>query len=65
MYELPFLIEAIFSSKNEEDVVGGLQGDDAQTFIDVIDEVFLHIRLPPRNQHILPTRRWTGLTFRL
>ena len=37
-HELPSLIEAIFSSKDEGDAIRGLLGDDAQTFIDMIDE---------------------------
>ena len=39
--ELPLLIEAIFSNEDESDTVSSLRGDDAQTFIDVIDEVLL------------------------
>ena len=37
-HELPSLIKAIFSSKDEGDAIRGLLGGDAQTFIDVIDE---------------------------
>lgn len=37
-HEFPSLIEAIFSSKDEDDAISCLLGDDAQTFIDVIDE---------------------------
>jgi len=43
--ELPSLIEAIFSSKEEHDMIHGLLGADAQTFIDIIDEArptFVH-----------------------
>ena len=36
--ELPSLIEAAFSSKDETDMIRRLRGNDAQTFIDVIDE---------------------------
>jgi hypothetical protein len=36
--ELPSLIETIFSSKDESDAIRCLLGDDAQDFIDVIDE---------------------------
>ena len=36
--ELPSLIEAIFLSKDERDAIYSLPGDDAQTFIDIIDE---------------------------
>ena len=38
-YELSSLIEAIFSSEGEINMVHFLCGNDAQTFIDVIDEV--------------------------
>ena len=38
-YELPSLIEAVFSSVDEVDTVRCLCGDDAQTFVDVIDQV--------------------------
>jgi hypothetical protein len=38
-HELPSLVEAIFSSKDESSIVLCLHGDDAQLFIDVIDEV--------------------------
>ena len=47
--ELPSLVEAVFSSKVEGDMIRGLVGDDAQVFIDVIDEVrstFVHYREP-------------------
>lgn len=38
-HELPLLIHVIFSSKDEGDIIRCLSsGDDAQTFIDVIDE---------------------------
>ena len=37
--ELRLLIEAVFSGTDEGDLVRCLRGDDAQTFIDVIDEV--------------------------
>jgi len=36
------LVAAIFSDKKEIGVVQSLHGDDAQAFIDVIDEVFPH-----------------------
>ena len=39
LHELPSLIEAIFSSKDEGNTIRCLTGDDAQTFVDVIDEV--------------------------
>jgi hypothetical protein len=43
--ELPSLIGAILSSKDENDTVRCLHGDDAQAFIDVIDEVRLILPL--------------------
>ena len=36
------LITAIFSDNNQIKAVSKLSGDDAQAFIDVIDEVSLH-----------------------
>jgi hypothetical protein len=36
--ELPSLIEVIFSSENAGDKISSLLGEDAQTFIDVVDE---------------------------
>jgi len=38
-HELPSLIEAIFSSKDEGNMIRCLLRDDAQTFIDTMDEV--------------------------
>ena len=38
-HELTSLVEAIFSSKDEGDAIRCLLADDAQIFIDVIDEV--------------------------
>ena len=40
LHELPSLIEVIFSSQDEGDTIRRLLGDDAQAFIDVIDEVY-------------------------
>ena len=40
------LLMAIFSDKYETGVVQNLRGDDAQTFIDVIDEVPPHVLSP-------------------
>lgn len=37
--DLPSMIEAVFSSTDEGDTIRRLYGDDAQTFIDVVDEV--------------------------
>ena len=39
MNELPSLIEAVFSSEGQAEVIRSLSEDDAQTFIDVTDEV--------------------------
>ena len=47
--ELPSLIEVLFSSKDEADEIRRLCGDDAQTFIDMIDEV-----CPPPPCHATP-----------
>ena len=37
-YELPSLLETIFSSDDEVETIRCLLGDDAQAFVDVIDE---------------------------
>jgi len=37
-HELPSLIEAILSSNDDDEKIRCLPGDDAQTFVDVIDE---------------------------
>ena len=41
------LIESIFSDLDEVEVVGHLRGDDAQAFVDVIDEASFHTLSPP------------------
>lgn len=38
LHELPSLIEEIFSSKDADDTISHLHGDDTQAFVDVIDE---------------------------
>jgi hypothetical protein len=69
-HELPPLVEAIFSSKDESGIARCLHGDDAQIFIDVIDEVRPVLPLHHGSQSVeididvLSTRRWTGLIFR-
>ena len=48
-YQLPSLIEAIFSSSNGGEITHTLSGDDAQTFVDAIYQVrstFLGYREP-------------------
>ena len=37
------LIESIVSDRDEAEIIGRLHGDDAQAFIDVIDEVSVYI----------------------
>ena len=41
--ELISLIEAIFSKGRVSDIIGCVEGSDAQTFIDIMDEVGYHI----------------------
>ena len=41
------LIISIFSDRNEIEVVGHLSGDDAQAFVDIIDEVSIQVLSPP------------------
>ena len=47
--ELASLLETIFSSKKVAGMVDCLQGDDVQTFIDVIDAVWHHALPHPGN----------------
>jgi len=50
-HELPSLIEATLSSEDEGDAIRRLLGDDAQAFIDVIDEVrSIYDRSSPRTR---------------
>ena len=44
--ERALLLEAIFSSRNVTDMVRRLQGNGAQTFIDVVDEVRYRTSVP-------------------
>lgn len=59
-HELPALIEAIFSSKGERDSIDGLLREDAQSFIDVVDEVCFASIHATQNRHlcILLYRHW-------
>ena len=43
------LIKTIFSNHNQVQMVANLSGDDAQTFIDVLDEVSVSACLPTKN----------------
>ena len=47
--ELTSLIEIVLSSEKATDVVDCLQGNDVQTFIDVIDAVWHRALPPPKN----------------
>ena len=69
-YQLPLLIEAVFSSKDEHDNICHFSEDDAQTFIDVIDEArsaFAH-HCDTWLNNLTPTlsvnRHWMGPAFR-
>lgn len=42
------LITAIFSRCKEIEIITGLSGDDAQSFVDVIDEVLPHSSISKR-----------------
>jgi hypothetical protein len=60
--ELASLIETIFSSEKVVDRVNRLQGNDVQTFIDVLDAVWHHAFLPPENGSIQPlVRHWMAM----
>lgn len=53
------LITTIFSSSHETEVVKGLRGDEAQSVVDVVDEVLAHIYLRSRpGELIFPRRCW-------
>jgi len=66
------LITTIFSDYNQAEMVKDLRGDDAQEFIDVLDEVSLRILSPPRNGYVnsnsnsrpLSVRCWTVFLHR-
>jgi len=47
------LVRTVFSDSEEVEIVGHLCGDDAQTFVDVIDEVSLTLP-PPRSRPFPP-----------
>ena len=49
------LITDIFSDPEETEVVKRLRGDDAQSFVDVIDEVLPHSHLNNRSTDLKPT----------
>lgn len=46
------LVMKIFSDRNQVEIVGHLSGDDAQKFIDVVDEVSFHIISRSKNKPI-------------
>lgn len=50
--ELPYVIETIVSNIKAADIVEELHGDDAQTFADMMDEVFHHTIPLPGNRFI-------------
>jgi hypothetical protein len=52
--ELASLVETIFSSEKATVMVDRPQGNDVQTFIDVIDVVWHRALLPPGNGSIQP-----------
>jgi hypothetical protein len=56
--ELASLIETIFSSEKVTDRVNRLQGNDIQTFIDVLDAVWHHALPVNSTFYILLVRHW-------
>ena len=52
-HEVISLIEAIFTSQDEVKAIGYLRGDDAQTFIDVIHMVRIHVPSFPRRARLI------------
>jgi len=57
------LITSIFSDRDKTEEVERLSGDDAQTFIDVIDEVSVYTFLLPPKNGLTPTN--TSIPCRL
>jgi hypothetical protein len=47
------LIGEIFTSQDEVKMIGYLRGDDAQTFIDIMDEVWLYTHSSPSSVLII------------
>lgn len=43
------LITSIFADRDEMEVLESLSGNDAQAFVDVLDEASIHIILPLKN----------------
>ena len=73
MVELPLasdeqisLITDILSDRDETEVVKRLHGDDAQSFVDMIDKVLLHPFVSGdkptdlKSNFVIPSRRWIG-----
>ena len=63
-HELPSLIEGIFLNKGEDDAINCLKGGDAETFVDIMDQV----RYPfayHRNIWLLQVTEIDNNTFRL
>ena len=66
------LIMAIFSDHSQVDMVRNLFGDDAQSFVNMIDEVSTCTFSPLRDRlgdsrkffHALPVRRWISLNHK-
>lgn len=51
-HELPSVIAAVISNVKSTDIVECLQGSDAQTFVDIMDEVCHRAILTPKNRFI-------------
>ena len=60
MNERISLIMTIFLDHNQVEMVGNLSGDDAQTFVDMLDEASFCIFLPPKSWHPLKLPRPVG-----
>lgn len=48
------LITTIYSTSDEVEIARNLFGDDAQTFVDVIDEVSIHTFSPQQDESVCP-----------
>ena len=53
------LITIIFSDRSETELVGRLSGKDAQSFVDVVDQVFSTVSFKVEHS-ITPARCWTA-----
>ena len=63
------LIASLFSDSDETEAIKRLHGDDAQLFVDAVDEVFSHYSFQKNrttdlnsNPPVVPSRHWIAWT---